>query len=309
MLRLFRDEDHVVRQARKVGAARRGRAVHDCDLRDAGRRAAAPGSRRTAAALDEHLALVQQVRAARLDQVDQRQLVLLCDLLRAQRLFQPHGRDGAALDRAVARETPGRACRRRCRRRRCVPPPMARDAPSSSCMPKPASVDSSRNDAPWSRSRATRSLGRSWPALCKPFGLLRRMRDHGPFKAAEFFHPRQKMRGVGLEGFRLRRYPRGDQPAWAASSTAHCLSSFFSISGVWRDGSPRNSGAGSYRAHIHQRITRGAAPSMGKVTPEMKAAPSLNRKQIAALTSASVPRRLSGTWSLSFGISAFTAPS
>ena len=61
--------------------------------------------------------------------------------------------------------------------------------------------------------------------------------------------------------------------------------------------------------HVHERVAERAAPSIGSVTPVMKAAASLKRKQIAALTSASVPSRRSGTWSLSFGISAFTAPS
>ena len=76
--------------------------MHDGDLRDARRRQprlvgeAAP-------AFDEDLALVHQVGAAGLDQVDDRQLVLARDLLRAQRLLQAHRRDGAALDRAVAR--------------------------------------------------------------------------------------------------------------------------------------------------------------------------------------------------------------
>ena len=94
-------QDHVIRQARQVGAAGGGRAMHDGDLRQAGgRHARLVGE--TASALDEDLALVHQIRAAALDQIDQRQLVLARDLLRAQRLAQAHRRDGAALDRAVA---------------------------------------------------------------------------------------------------------------------------------------------------------------------------------------------------------------
>ena len=55
-------------------------------------------------------------------------------------------------------------------------------------------------------------------------------------------------------------------------------------------------------------LPSGAPPSMASVTPVMKAAPGLSRKQIAALTSASAPRRRSGTWFFSFGISDFVRP-
>jgi hypothetical protein len=55
-----------------------------------------------APALDEYLSLVDQVGAAALDEIDQRQLVLPCHFLRAQAFLQAHRRDRAALDRAVA---------------------------------------------------------------------------------------------------------------------------------------------------------------------------------------------------------------
>src|SRR5260370_42323433 len=55
-------------------------------------------------AFDEDLALVHEVGAAALDQSDQRQTVLAGDLLGAQRLLEPHRRDGAALDGAIVGE-------------------------------------------------------------------------------------------------------------------------------------------------------------------------------------------------------------
>ena len=73
-------QHHVVRQARQVGPARGGGAVHHGDLRNAGgRQAGLVGE--AAPAFYEDLGLIQQVGAARLHQADQRQLVLPCDLL------------------------------------------------------------------------------------------------------------------------------------------------------------------------------------------------------------------------------------
>ncbi len=92
--------DDVVGEAGEVGAARRRRAVHDRDLRDARRRETrlvAEGL----AALDEDLRLVIEVGAAGLDELDQRQLVLARDFLAAQLLLEPHRRGGAALDGAI----------------------------------------------------------------------------------------------------------------------------------------------------------------------------------------------------------------
>jgi hypothetical protein len=51
-----------------------------------------------------------------------------------------------------------------------------------------------------------------------------------------------------------------------------------------------------------------AAPSICTVMPVMKAAPGLSRKTMAALISASVARRRSGTCWRSCGIRALTAP-
>jgi len=55
-----------------------------------------------AAAVDEDLGLVHQVRAAGFDQRDQRQLVLCGQFLCTQGLLQTHGCDGTALHGAVA---------------------------------------------------------------------------------------------------------------------------------------------------------------------------------------------------------------
>ncbi|MCY1456626.1 hypothetical protein D9M71_738600 [compost metagenome] len=57
------------------------------------------------------------------------------------------------------------------------------------------------------------------------------------------------------------------------------------------------------------RPPRLAAPSMRRVLPLTNAAAGLSRKTIAALTSDSVPMRLSGTCSRRVGITALKAPS
>ena len=96
--------DHgLVRHRRHVGAARRARAHHHGDLRDAGRR-----QRRLVVedaaemlAIGKHLGLVRQVGAAGIDQIDAGQPVLARDLLRAQMLLHRHRQVGAALDGRV----------------------------------------------------------------------------------------------------------------------------------------------------------------------------------------------------------------
>ena len=90
--------DDVVGQARHIGAARRRRAVHHGDHRNAG-----GGELRQIvedrAAVDEALdAVVQQVRAGGFDQVHERELVGERELLRAQQLLAPHVLDRAGVD-------------------------------------------------------------------------------------------------------------------------------------------------------------------------------------------------------------------
>ena len=99
-LGLVAHHDDVVGEARQIGAARGRGAVHDGDLRDAARRHARLVGE-AAAARHEDLGLVEQVGAAGLDQVHDRQLVLHHDLLDALALALAGRRDGAALDRAV----------------------------------------------------------------------------------------------------------------------------------------------------------------------------------------------------------------
>ena len=101
-LTLLSHQYDVVGQSRQIGAAGGRAAVHHRDLRQA-RRAHARLVGEAAPAVDEDLGLVEQVRAAGLHQMDHRQLVGERDLLGAQRFLQPHGRDRAALDGAVAR--------------------------------------------------------------------------------------------------------------------------------------------------------------------------------------------------------------
>ncbi len=228
--------------------------MHDGDLRDARRRQPRL-VREEPAALDEHLALVKQVRAARLDEIDQRQLVLLCDLLRAKRLFQTHGGDGAALDRAVARENEDplagddadaddAAAAHDAGRAIIV---MHAEARKRGQLQKRRAVVEKPSDA----------LPRQELApLCEPLGLLRRMRDHGPFKAAEFFHLRQEMRGVGLEGFRLRRYPRGDHRHGRRPPRLIACHPFSGFRASWRDGSPEIPARGCMRPYPSAHYAR-----------------------------------------------------
>ena len=99
-LGLVAHHDDVVGEARQVGAARGRRAVHHGDLRDAARRHARLVGE-AAAARHEDLGLVEQVGAARFDQVHDRQLVLHHDLLDALALALAGRRHGAALDGGV----------------------------------------------------------------------------------------------------------------------------------------------------------------------------------------------------------------
>ena len=101
-LGLVAHHDDVVAEAGKIGAAGRRRAVHDGDLRDPARRHACLVGE-AAAARHEDLGLVEQVGAARLDEVHDRQLVLHDDLLHPLALALAGGGDRAALDRGIRR--------------------------------------------------------------------------------------------------------------------------------------------------------------------------------------------------------------
>ena len=86
-----------------VGAARRARAHHAGDLRDArrGHRRLVEEDAPEVLAVGEDLVLHRQERAARVHEVDARQAVVQRHLLRAQVLLDRHGVVGAALDRGV----------------------------------------------------------------------------------------------------------------------------------------------------------------------------------------------------------------
>ena len=89
---LLLDDDRLVGHRGDIGAARRARAHHDRDLRDAGRGHARLIVEDAAEmlAVGEHLGLMRQVGAAGIDEIDARQRVLRRDLLRAQMLLHRH---------------------------------------------------------------------------------------------------------------------------------------------------------------------------------------------------------------------------
>ncbi len=97
------DDDRLVAHRRHVGAAGRARAHHRRDLRDPLRRHPRLVEEDPAevVAVGEDLVLERQEGAARVDEVDARQPVLLGDLLGAQVLLDRHREVGAALDRGV----------------------------------------------------------------------------------------------------------------------------------------------------------------------------------------------------------------
>ena len=99
--------DHrLVAHRRHVGAAGGARAHHDGDLRDPLRRHLRLVEEDAAEvlAVGEHLRLQGQERAARVDEVEARQAVLRCDLLRAQVLLHREREVRAALDGRVVRD-------------------------------------------------------------------------------------------------------------------------------------------------------------------------------------------------------------
>ena len=156
-----RDDHRLVAHRRHVGAARGARAHHDRDLRDPRGRHPRLVEEDPAevVAVGKDLGLERQERAARVDEVDARQPVLLGDLLGAQVLLHRQREVGAALHRRVVGDDhalaplddadPGHdpGARRRRRRRRS----------------QAASAFSSRNAVPGSTSRSIRSRAGSLP--------------------------------------------------------------------------------------------------------------------------------------------------
>ena len=96
--------DHgLVAHRRHVGAAGRARAHHDRDLRDPlrGHARLVVEDPAEVLAVGEDLGLQRQEGAARVDEVDAGEVVLLRDLLRAQMLLDGEREVGAALDGRV----------------------------------------------------------------------------------------------------------------------------------------------------------------------------------------------------------------
>ena len=96
---LLADDDRLVRHRRHVRAARGARAHHHADLRNAlGRhRRLIVENAAEMIAVRKDVGLIGQVRAAGIDQVDARQVVLAGDVLRAQMLLHRHRVVRAAL--------------------------------------------------------------------------------------------------------------------------------------------------------------------------------------------------------------------
>ena len=115
----LRDDHRLVAHRRHVRAARRARAEHRGDLRDAaGRhRGLVVEDAAEVVAVGEHLVLGGQEGAAGVDEVDARQPVLQRDLLGAQVLLDRHRVVRAALDGGVVGDDHALAARRpaRCR--------------------------------------------------------------------------------------------------------------------------------------------------------------------------------------------------
>ena len=170
------DDDRLVRHRRHVGAAGGARAHHDGDLRDAlrGHAGLVVEDPAEVVAVGEDLVLERQERAARVDEVDARQVVLLGDLLRAEMLLHREREVRAALHRGVVRDDHARAAlddpdarddaRRRRLARRRGPRPRGRSARGTRCR--------------------GRRAGRSAPAPGACRGSGARSRDFSPPPAA-----------------------------------------------------------------------------------------------------------------------------
>ena len=100
------DDDGLVRHRRNVRTAGRAGAHDSRDLRDAlGRQSRLIEENSPEMfAVRKHLRLQRQERAAGVDEIDARQVVLERDLLRAKMLFDGHRVVGAAFDRGVVRD-------------------------------------------------------------------------------------------------------------------------------------------------------------------------------------------------------------
>ncbi len=100
---LILDDDRFIAHGRHVGAACRARAHHDGDLRNAcrGQIGLIKEDPAEVIAIREHIVLIRQIRTARVDEVDARQMIFGGDFLRPYVLFDGDRIVRPALDRRV----------------------------------------------------------------------------------------------------------------------------------------------------------------------------------------------------------------
>ena len=100
------DDHGLVAHRRDIRASCRARPHHDGDLRDpfCGQARLVVEDAAEVVAVGEHVGLQRQERAARVDQVEARQVVLLCHLLRPQVLLHGEREVGAPLHGGVVRD-------------------------------------------------------------------------------------------------------------------------------------------------------------------------------------------------------------
>src|SRR6202049_1770266 len=105
---LIAHDDGMVGHGRHIGAARRARAVHHRDLRDALRREARLIEKYSAEvlAVGKYFILLRQKSASAFDQVDARQLVVAGNLLCPQMLLHGERIVGSPLHRRGVRPPP-----------------------------------------------------------------------------------------------------------------------------------------------------------------------------------------------------------
>ena len=259
------DQHHVVGEARQVGAAGGRRSVHDRDLRNSsGRHPRLVGE--AATAVHEDLGLVHQVGAARLDERDQRQLVLERDRLRAQGLLQAHRCDGAALDGTVARGDHHALARHRA-------DPDDRAAALHALLAVVVVHAEAGERAQFQEVAATVEQARhafarqQLPTLLEALALRLRLGDDLCLERADFTEPRVHAFRAGLEGRALRVDRGGDD--------GH----YFSTSGPTERWNPSKGTERSWSRLGNTALPSEAPPSIWSVTPVMNAGPGTEQEK------------------------------
>ena len=145
-----------------------------------------------------------------------------------------------------------------------TPPPWMFSAPSSSCMLRPASVESSRNGEPRSSRWASRWRGVSWPRFWNIGSFWLEVSRTRPLERAELLHQREHVAPVGLEGLGIRVDLDCDSnvpisPPPAPSAVIGTVEPFV--------GRSRSS---HWAASDSRSCALGTAPSTRRVVPEIK---------------------------------------